>query len=185
MRSQAMRIEYIARKVTLSDPVRQLTEKKLAKIKKYFNYILDIRVEVAQERHLYVADLFVKGKDFDIKSTSQNKELTTAIQDAVDKLEIQARRAKARLKSHKRGAEPKLTSDWSEEVLEPESVAAGEPHIVTTETIPVKPMSIDEAMLQLEESNLEFIVFLNASNDKVNVLYRRRDHNLGLITPEL
>ena len=95
---------------------------------------------------------------------------------------MQARRAKARLKSHKRGAEPMLASDWSEEVLEPESVAAGEPHIVTTETIPVKPMSIDEAMLQLEESNLEFIVFLNASNDKVNVLYRRRDNNLGLIT---
>ena len=78
-----------------------MIEKKLGKIKKYFNDILDIRVEVDQERHLYIADLFVKGKDFDIKSTSQNKDLTTAIQDAIDKLEIQARRAKTRLKDHK------------------------------------------------------------------------------------
>lgn len=181
-----MKIDYIARKVTLNDQVRQLTEKKIAKVRKYFNHILDIRVEIAQERHLYVADLFIKGKDFDIKSTSQNKELTTAIQDAIDKLEIQARRAKARLKRPKRGADTgRAQEGWAEDVLEPESVASGEPVIVKRSTIPIKPMTIDEAMIQLEESANEFIVFLNASNDRVNVLYRRRDNNLGLITPEL
>jgi len=96
-----MKIDFIARRVTLDDQVRQLAEKKLAKIKKYFNDILDVRFELDQERHLYVADLFIKGKDFDVKSTSQNKDLTTAIQDTIDKAEIQARRAKARLKDHK------------------------------------------------------------------------------------
>ena len=121
----------------LSDHVRQLTEKKLAKITKYFNDILEIRVEVGQERHLYVADLFVKGKDFDIKATCQDKDLTTAIQDAVDKLEMQARRAKTRLKDHKRGAEPRTEpQDWSEEVIEPESVASGEPQIVDQDLYP-------------------------------------------------
>jgi putative sigma-54 modulation protein len=181
-----MRIEYIARKVTLTDHVRGLTEKKLAKIKKYFNDILDIRVELEQERHLFVADLFVKGKDFDIKSTSQNKDLTAAIQDAVDKLEIQARRAKTRLKDRKRhSGEPKDALGWSVDVLEAGSVATGEPRIVETSSIPIKPMSIEEAAMQLERSSDEFFVFRNALNDKVNVLYRRRDNNLGLITPEL
>lgn len=180
-----MKIDYVARKVTINDQVRQLTEKKLAKVRKYFNNILDIRVEISQERHLFVADLSIKGKDFDIKSTSQDKDLTTAIQDAVDKLEIQAQRAKARLKRPKRGTEPKAERGWSEDVLEPESVASGEPVIVTRSTIPIKPMTIEEAMMQLEESSNEFIVFLNASNDRVNVLYRRRDKNMGLITPEL
>ncbi|MCP4897963.1 MAG: ribosome-associated translation inhibitor RaiA [bacterium] len=176
-----MRIDYIARKVTLSDDVRQLTEKKMKKIRKYFNDILDIRVEVEQERHLYVADLFIKGKDFDLKSTSQHKELTTAIQEAIDKLEIQARRAKTRLKDRKRhGGDPKA---WSMEVLEPTSVGTGEPQIVETHDIPIKPMTIEEAMLQLEGSEVDFIVFRNANNDLVNVLYRRRDKNLGLITP--
>ena len=61
-----MKIEYVARKATLTDQDRQLAEKKLGKIRKYFNDILDVRVEVDQERHLYVADLFVKGKDFDL-----------------------------------------------------------------------------------------------------------------------
>jgi putative sigma-54 modulation protein len=178
-----MKVEYVARKTTLDDDVRKLAEKKLAKIRKYFNDILDIRVEVEQERHLYVADLSIKGKDFDLKSTSQHKDLTSAIQDAIDKLEIQARRAKARLKSHKR---PQRTNvEWSVDVLESESIGSGQPRVVETISIPIKPMSIDEAVMQLEHTSEQFFVFLNSSSDKVNVLYRRPDNNLGLITPEL
>jgi putative sigma-54 modulation protein len=179
-----MKIEYIARKVTIDDQVRQLSEKKLARIKKYFNDILDVRLEVDQERHLYVADLFVRGKDFDLKSTGQSKEMTTAIQDAIDKLEIQARRAKTRLKKHKaRGGRPE--TEWSVDVLEPDSVATGHPLIVERSRIPVKPMSIEEAAMQLEKTTDHFLVFRNSANDKVNVIYWRPDKNLGLITPEL
>jgi putative sigma-54 modulation protein len=178
-----MKVEYIARKVDLNDNVRQLTEKKLAKITKYFNDILDIRVEIEQERHLYVADLFVKGKDFDIHSSSQHKDMTAAIQDAVDKLEMQARRAKTRLKKHK-GRASAAESAWSLDVLEPESIGRGEPRIVERSTIPIKPMTVEEAAMQLEDGTLGFLVFRNAATDRVNVLYRRQDNNLGLITPE-
>ncbi len=179
-----MKVEYIARKVDLNDNVRQLTEKKLAKITKYFNDILDVRVELEQERHLYVADLFVKGKDFDIHSSSQHKEMTAAIQDAVDKLEMQARRAKTRLKKHK-GRSSASESAWSVDVLESESLGRGEPRIVERSTIPIKPMTVEEAAMQLEDGTQDFLVFRNASTDRVNVLYRRPDDNLGLITPEL
>ncbi len=177
-----MKIEYVARKVNLTDPVRELTEKKLAKVQKYFNDIIDIRVELAQERHLYVADVFIKGKDFDIRSTCRNKDLTGAIQESVDKLEMQARKAKSRLKDNKRPAAD--SPSWSEEVLEPDSIEGGDPVIVTRSSIPVKPMTIEEATMQLSGSGSDFIVFRNAATDRVNVLYRRRDNNLGLITPE-
>jgi len=182
-----MKVEYIARKVTLSDQSRQLAEKKLAKIKKYFNDIIDIRVEVEQERHLHVVDLFVKGKDFDIQSTAQNKDILAAIQEAVDKLEIQARRAKTRLKDHKKraGSDAKADLGWAVDVLERESISSGEPRIVETSRIPIKPMSIEEAVLQLDDSTYDFLVFRNSNNDRVNVIYRREDKNLGLITPEL
>jgi ribosome hibernation promoting factor len=181
-----MNIEYIARKVELTDQIRQLTEKKLSRLEKYFNQILDIRVEFEQERHLFVVDVVVNGKDFDTRSKAQNKDLRTAIQEAVDRLEIQARKAKTRLKGRKRqGEEGSSAPDWSIDVLTPESVSSGEPRIVKTSTITVKPMTIDEAMLQLGRSRNEFIVFLNAATDRVNVLYRRQDNNLGLITPEL
>ncbi len=181
-----MRVDYIARKVTLDDNFRQLAEKKLAKITKYFNDILDMRVEVSQERHLYVVDLSVKGKDFDIKSTTQHKELTAAIQDGVDKLEMQARRAKARLKDHKgRGGDAKKVQDWDVEVIESDPGTTGPPQIVERSSIPIKPMTVEDAILQLEKSSDQFMVFRNASSDRINVLYRRSDNHLGLITPEL
>ena len=181
-----MKVDYIARKVTLDEGFRQLAEKKLAKITKYFNDILDIRVEVSQERHLYVVDLFVKGKDFDIKSTTQHKELNAAIQDGIDKLEIQARRAKARLKDHKgRGSEAREVQNWDVEVIEADTTAAGPPQIVERSSIPIKPMTVEDAILQLERSSDQFLVFRNASSDRINVLYRRGDNHLGLITPEL
>jgi putative sigma-54 modulation protein len=56
---------------------------------------------------------------------------------------------------------------------------------VETSSIQIKPMSIEEAVLQLDDSSYNFLVFRNASNDRVNVIYRRVDKNLGLITPEL
>jgi putative sigma-54 modulation protein len=179
-----MKIEYIARKVNLGDDARQLAEKKLAKIKKYFNDILDVRLEVDQERHLFVADLAVRGKDFAVKSTSQNKDLTTAIQDAIDKLEIQARRAKTRLKDHqRRGGRSEPTLEPAE-APEPEPAPAGEARIVERSTITVKPMSVEEAVMQLERSSSDFLVFRNSSSDAINVLYRRAGQDLGLITPE-
>lgn len=181
-----MKVDYIARKVTLDDNFRQLAEKKLAKITKYFNDIIDMRVEVSQERHLHVVDLFVKGKDFDIKSTAHHKELNSAIQDAVDKLEIQARRAKARLKDHKsRGGGAKAVQGWDVEVLDSDSANEGQPRIVERSSIPIKPMSVEDAILQLEKSSDQFFVFYNASSERINVIYRRSNKQLGLITPEL
>ena len=58
-----MKVEYIARKVTLSPKVRAIAEKKLARVEKYFNDIIDLRLEMSQERHLYVADILLRGKD--------------------------------------------------------------------------------------------------------------------------
>ena len=75
-----MKVEYIARKVTLTDQTRQVAEKKLAKVKKYFNDILDVRVEVEQERHLHVVDIPVGGNDFVVQSTAQTKDMTAATQ---------------------------------------------------------------------------------------------------------
>jgi putative sigma-54 modulation protein len=180
-----MKVEYIARKVSISPRVRAIAEKKLARVEKYFNDIIDLRLEMSQERHLYVADILLKGKDFSLKSTSSSKDLTTAIQDAIDKLEMQARKAKTRLKDHKRhGGDVREESNRTEEDLEPASTDGDPPQIVETSVIPVKPMSVDEAVMQLEESEDLFIVFHNSTTEQVNVLFRRGDKNLGLITPE-
>lgn len=181
-----MKIEYVARKVKITDQVKELAEKKLGKIEKYFSDIMDLRIEVRQERHLNVVDILVKAKNYDVKASSQHKEMTTALQEAAEKLEIQARRLKARLKDHKRQrpSDHQEAPAWDHDIIEAQSAMSGSPQIVETSTIPIKPMNIEEAVLQLEKSNELFFVFLDSATEKVNVLYRRKDNNFGLIKPD-
>lgn len=179
-----MNIEYVGRKGNVTDPIRDLTDKKLAKIGKYFDDIISATVEIDQERHLWVVEVAIKGKDFDARSTGEAKELSAAINEAADKLEVQARRSKRRLKGRRRRDHGPVP-DWSLDVIENSPAESGEPRIIRTSMLQIKPMSIDEARLQLESSKHDFVVFLNSSSDRVNVLYRRADENLGLITPEL
>jgi putative sigma-54 modulation protein len=78
-------------------------------------------------------------------------------------------------------------TEWNINVLEPAQLRTTEnntPRIVKTNNIPIRPMSIEEAALRLDDSKNEFIVFRDIDTDKVSVIYKRRDSNLGLISPE-
>ena len=66
---------------------------------------------------------------------------------------------------------------------EPDHENGAEPLVVQTEKYPVKPMFVDEAVLQIEMSNRQFVVFLNAKTEKVSILYRRKGDGFGLIEP--
>jgi putative sigma-54 modulation protein len=108
----------------------------------------------------------------------------SSIDLAVDKLERQAKKHKEKIKDHKPGAAQKdrtaryniLSSQSEEQALRG--------RIIKTESVFIKPMSIDEAIMQIDVMNSDFMVFTNAETQKVNVIYRRRDGNLGLIEPE-
>jgi putative sigma-54 modulation protein len=74
---------------------------------------------------------------------------------------------------------------WPVEVLEAEPLAhGGERRVIKRSALPIKPMSIEEAALQLESSSNDFVVFKDATSQQVSVLYKRRDANYGLISPE-
>ena len=79
-------------------------------------------------------------------------------------------------------------TEWSVQVLEPgqlrDETELRAPRIVKTNNISIRPMSIEEAALRLDDSKNEFIVFRDIDNDKVSVIYKRKDNNLGLIAPE-
>ena len=62
-------------------------------------------------------------------------------------------------------------------------IEESEPQVIKTERYPVKPMFVDEAVLQIEMSSRQFVVFLNAKTEKVNILYRRKDGGFGLMEP--
>jgi len=104
--------------------------------------------------------------------------MKASIDQLVDKLERQVKRYKEKRRGGRRHAESAFP--------EPAPVATPEegPMIVKTKQFAVKPMSADEAVLQLELIGHDFFVFRNADSDEVNVVYRRRDGNYGLIEPQ-
>ena len=107
----------------------------------------------------------------------------------IDKIERQAKKQKTKRKVHKSGASaPRATAGEAGEPSQPEipdSESSGPPSVVRTERVAAKPMSVEEAVMQLEVSANEFLVFRNSVNETVNVLYRRKDGNYGLIEPDV
>jgi putative sigma-54 modulation protein len=111
-----------------------------------------------------------------------------AIDAVTDKVVRQMRKYKTRLMKKHRPRKD-IVQHLEELVLQPEPVEQDEDDghhhhpVVRTERYPVKPMFVDEAVLQLEMSHRQFLVFLNARNSRVNVLYRRKSGDFGLIEP--
>ena len=111
---------------------------------------------------------------------------------AIDHIKRQAQKNRKKLRDHHRkdGNDVKSApvTEWAVQVLEPgklrETGDHNRPRIIKTNNLPIRPMSIEEAALRLDDSKNEFIVFRDLDTDKVSVIYKRRDKNIGLISPE-
>jgi putative sigma-54 modulation protein len=179
-----MELEFIGRGIEVTEQQRAIARKKFQRLDKYFNAVHEARVTLSHEKHRVEVEAFVRGKDFEVVASSETGDWSSSLQEVVGKLEEQARRMKQRLTGRKRQREKPESPSWQMTVIEPESVRRGEPEVVETRNVPVLPMTVEEAALQLEASTDDFIVFREAQTDKINVLYRRRDRTYGLVTPE-
>jgi putative sigma-54 modulation protein len=178
-----MELEYLARNTEISERQREMAKKKFKRLEKYFNTVHEARLIATQEKHRYAVEAFIRGKDFEVAASAETDDFPSSLQEVVAKLEQQARRLKQKLTGRKRQAS-KPDKEWRLAVVAEESIRSGKPEVVELRHVPVVPMTVEEAALQLESSAEDFIVFREAESDRVNVLYRRRDHTYGLVTPE-
>ncbi len=180
-----MNIEYVARNLELDTKIREFTADKLQKVGKFLDEPVDVRVTMEQEKHRCSADLHITHRFGLIQANEETDDIFDAINLAVDKAEKQARRSRKKFRDKRRKADRNNGSHWPLEIVDQDSVGIGtEPRIVESTAISIKPMSLDEAAIELEESDYGFVVFRNATSDEVNVLYRRKDNHYGLISPE-
>lgn len=180
-----MNIEYVARNLELEPRIREFTADKLRKVGKFLDDPVDVRVTVEQEKHRCIAELHITHRFGIIQANEETDDIFDAVNLAVDKAEKQARRARNKFRDKRRKADRNNGSQWPVEIFDSASIGSGvEPRIVESTVLSIKPMSLDEAAIQLEDSDYDFVVFRNASNDQVNVLYRRKDNHYGLISPE-
>jgi len=181
-----MNIEFVARSFSLHEDVRQFTADKLRKATKFLEEPIEVRVTLEVEKHRHQADLHVAHRHGVLQATEETPDMKDAINMAVDKVEKQARRSRKRLVDSRRRADRARENGehWPLTVVEPGSVRAGAPRVIESARLDIKPMTIEEAAMELEDSDHGFVVFRDASSDRLSVLYRRRDSNYGLIVPE-
>lgn len=181
-----MQIEFIGRNYQIDDRVRAYTEEKLHKLDKFLQEPVEIRVTLETEKHRQIAEVHVRHRLGTLDATVEGGDMYDAINGVVDKVEKQARRSsRKQIDKRRRADRNNGLSQWPMSVVERESVGSGrEPRIIRSELLHIKPMSIEEAALQLDSAENGFVVFRDSVSDRVNVLYRRKDENYGLIAPE-
>jgi len=178
-----MNIDFLARNLELDDSIREFTIDKLDKVTKFLDDPVEIHVTLEREKHRSIADLRISHRFGVIQATEETDEILDSINLAVDKAEKQARRSKKKFIDKRRKADRENGSQWPMDVLEASSIVSGQaPRVIKSSALSIKPMSLDEAALQLEVSKNDFVVFRDSGSDEVNVLYKRRDKNYGLIS---
>jgi putative sigma-54 modulation protein len=172
------------RHLSITPPIREYAQRKLSQIGIDFPRIHDAHFILEVEKFRHIAELVLHcGNHITIEARDVHEDLYAAIDKVVDKAERQIRKYKTRMQNHR----PRRASlrHIDEQVLVHNlHEEQGKSEHVRTEQYPVKPMFVDEALLQLELADgRHFVVFHNADTEKLNVLYRRRDGQFGLIEP--
>jgi putative sigma-54 modulation protein len=165
-----------ARGLSISKTYKDALTRRLAKLEPMFPKIAEARIVLSKEKHRRTAALTLVAKHRTFRSEETAGDLETAVDMAFDALARQVREMKDRLKNRKAAAAPRRAPA-------PVAARAGEDPDLVVSRVPLKPMSLADAVEQFRSSDGEFLVFANAVTDAVGVLYRRRDGALGLIEP--
>lgn len=191
-----MKLDFTGRHFTVTPAIKKFAREQAKKIEKIFDGRdgVSAHFTLAVEKRRHIAEISLSFKDQQLNSEATTDDMYAAITQAVDKMERQAtkRKTKATSKSRKERevvrdvtpAEPETPPAKSRTKASPavKSAESKKPRIVQTRKYAVKPMTPDDAALNLAADD-QFIVFRNVDSDRIGVLYRRKDGNLGLIEP--
>lgn len=175
-----MKIVVRGKNVEVTDGLREYVEKRLAKLTRYLEHIHEAQVTAYSERGSYGVEVTIPLNGMILRGEEKSAEnLYAAIDEVVEKLEKQVEKHRTKLyKRFRNKGLKELIASMGEENKK------DEPLVVRTKRFAIKPMPLEEAILQMNLLGHDFFVFHNAETEKVNVLYRRKDGNYGLIEPE-
>lgn len=180
-----MQIAVTFRHMESSDPVREYLQEKLSRVKKYIDEPIDAQATLSVQKKIHhSAEVTLVAKGITIKGSEETNDMYAAIDAVVDKIERQLKRYKEKIKNHKpsSGKEKQVQKTVVQAVSIDESHP--EPHIIETQQFSVKPMSVEEAVMQMDLLHKDFLVFTDDNSAEINVVYRRKDGNYGLIVPQ-
>jgi len=178
-----MKIVIKGKHIEVTDAIRSYIEKRLSKIERHFDHILEVIVTLGIEKNRQIIEVTLQASRALIRAEEETDDMYTSIDKVVNKLERQIKKYKEKFyqKSHPNTDRKGLVN---ERVSIEESKSDETVRIVRTKRFAIKPMSVEEAAMQMDLLGHNFFVFANDNTNKVNVLYKRKDGNFGLIEPE-
>jgi len=180
-----MKIEFTGRQTVVSTELRRLAERKLEKLARVLPGITRAHVILTVDRHRQTAEVSVHSAHLDLTARETTEDLGVSISEVVDKLTRQAQRQVGRRRAHVKLTPPRGTSSRKAKGA---GRGAGESRgvrVIKARRPLGKPMTVDEAAAEMLAREEDFLVFRDAGTERVQVLYRRKDGNLGLIEPEV
>lgn len=177
-----MKINILGKNVEVTEGLRNAIEKKISRLDKFFENEQEAFVTLNVQKARKIIEVTIRFNGVLLRSEEANSDMYAAIDIVSDKLERQMVKHKSRLERKYHTNVPlKYKEIPTYEYHEGE---VRDPHIVKTKKFAVKPMSSEEAVLQMELLGHDFFVYSNAEDGVVNVVYKRKDGNYGLIEPE-
>jgi ribosome hibernation promoting factor len=175
-----MKVEYTGRQIEVTPAIQEFTEEHLRKIRKILGGMIEVHVILTVEKYRHIAEINLKSRTFKINGIEVTHDMYASITAVLEKIERQALKHKGKKIDKKR----KSVTTTGQAAAGGEAVGNSDgPQVIRSSSFAAKPMTVEEAVHEVNTSNSEFIVFRNAESERVSVVYRRRDGNFGLIEP--
>lgn len=176
-----MRVSVIAKNTTATPALKDMVEKKLSKIKRYFNPDVEAKATLSVQKNKQKVEVTIPFNGVILRAEEATEDMYKSIDLVVSKLERQIRKQKTKLA---RNNHDSLRFTELEEVAFEDEVDEENGKVVKNKKFSIKPMSVEEAILQMELIGHNFFVFQDFNGNKVNVVYKRKDGDYGLLEPD-
>jgi len=182
-----MQVNITFRGMDSTESLKSHVNERIEHVEKYFDRSVEAHAVLSLERYLHNADITIHAGSYLLRGKAKSEDMYKSIDEAVDKIEKQLKRYKDKLKTTKRvPREDETTLKARHQVFqapeqdEADSWAEG-PKVIRSNDFFVKAMSVEEAIMQMDLLNNDFLMFTNASSGDINLVYRRKDGHFGLI----
>lgn len=173
-----MKIVVRGKNFEVTNALKEWVEKKIGKVEKYFDNIEEAQVKLVVDGDRHRAEVTIPLDGIVLRGEEETGDMYASIDNVIDKMERQIEKYKTRID---RRLKNESVRDF---VPERNGFGYEAPQVVRTKRFAVKPMPVDEAIMQMNLIGHSFFVFRNADTEEVNVVYLRHDGNYGLIEPE-
>ncbi len=177
-----MKIEFTGRNFSVSPAIKKHVTNHFKKLDTVLNGAARAHVILSVgKHHRHLAEIVVNWNDHALTSKSDTTDMYVSASQAIDRLRRQALKVKGKIITRKHHTPS--TSEVAPNPVPPVEPEKDAPRIIRSRRYPVKPMTAEEAMMQVSEAMENFLVFRDADTDRVGVIYKRKDGNYGLIEP--